>query len=158
MSNVEFTSEGKALLSKGLKYNMQHRQKHWIKTLAIEADSAINLLNLHEQAYMKQMVTQRLRRLIDKDTRGEKRGSHITKLASIEKKLIQNLQGKLEENNLMITKADKGNTLIIISKEDYHKKIWYFITQNKFIKIHNNYTNTQQKDIKTIINTCKTTR
>jgi hypothetical protein len=48
----------------------------------------------------------------------------------------------------MITKADKSNTLIIISKDD-------FITQNKFTKIRDNYTNIQQKDIKTVINTCK---
>jgi hypothetical protein len=76
MSNVEFTGEGKTLLSKGLKYNLHHKQKHWIKTLAIEADSAINLLNPHEQAYMRQRVTHRLRRLIDNDTRREMHNTH----------------------------------------------------------------------------------
>jgi hypothetical protein len=55
----------------------------------------------------------------------------------------------------MITKADKGNTLIIISKDEYHLKICDFITQNKFTKIRNNYTNAQQKHINTVINTCK---
>jgi hypothetical protein len=55
----------------------------------------------------------------------------------------------------MITKADKGNTLIIILKDEHHLKTCDFITQNKFTKIRNNYTNIQQRDIKTIINTCK---
>jgi hypothetical protein len=118
MSNIEFTSEEKTLLSKGLKYNMHHKQEYWMKTLAIEADSAINLLNPQEQAYMRQREAQGLRRLIDKDTRNKTHSTQMTKLASIENKVTQNLQRKLENNNLMITKADKGNTLIIISNNE----------------------------------------
>jgi hypothetical protein len=54
LSNVSFTNEETTLLNKGLKYNLHHKHKHWIQTLAIEADTAINLLDPHEQAYMKQ--------------------------------------------------------------------------------------------------------
>jgi hypothetical protein len=70
---------------------MHHKQRYWIKTLAIEADSSINLLNPHQQAYVRQRITQRLHRLIDKDTHNETHNIHTTKLALIEKKLIQNL-------------------------------------------------------------------
>jgi hypothetical protein len=72
---------------------------------------------------MRQRVVQGLRRLIYKGIRNKTHNTHMTKLSSIEKKVTQNLQRKLEDNNLMITKADKGNTLIIILKNEYHLKI-----------------------------------
>jgi hypothetical protein len=62
----------------------------------------------------------------------------------------------MEQNNLIITKADKGNTLVIIQKDEYHQKI-DFITPNKFTKVPNNHTNKQQKAIKTAIIACKIT-
>jgi hypothetical protein len=154
MSNIELTSEEKALLSKGLKYNMHQKQKNWVKTLAIEADSAVDLLDPHEQTYMRQRIAYCLRNLTDKNTRNNARN---TKLASVEKKVIRDLKQKLEENNLMVTKADKGNTLIIMSKDEYHLKIQDFITQNTFTKIRQNYTSVQQKEVKTGINTCRLT-
>jgi hypothetical protein len=62
------------LLNKGLKYNLHHKQKHWIQTLAIEADTAINLLNQQEQIYMRQAETHKLQTLINKEkTQKEKR-------------------------------------------------------------------------------------
>jgi hypothetical protein len=48
LSNIIFTEEEMTLLNKGLKYNLHHKQKHQIQTLAIEADTAINLLNQQE--------------------------------------------------------------------------------------------------------------
>jgi hypothetical protein len=35
---------------------------------------------------------------------------------------VINIRKKLIQNNIIITKADKGNTLVIIQKDDYHKK------------------------------------
>jgi hypothetical protein len=42
-------------------------------------------------------------------------------------------------------------------KDAYHRKINEFISQHKFSKVRNNYTNIQQKAIKTAISTCKLT-
>jgi hypothetical protein len=47
--------------------------------------------------------------------------------------------------------------LIIIQKDVYHQNVNDFITQNRFTKVPNNYTNKEQKGIKTAINACKTT-
>jgi hypothetical protein len=35
-----------------MKYNLHHKQKNWIQALAIEADTAIDLLPVNEQNYM----------------------------------------------------------------------------------------------------------
>jgi hypothetical protein len=118
LSNVTFTNEEITLLNKGLKYNLHHKHKRWIQTLAIEADTAINLLNPHEQAYMRQAVTQKLRKLINNnETQIDKRNTHVTRQELGENKFVKKLHDKLEQNNLIITKADKGSTLVIIQKD-----------------------------------------
>jgi hypothetical protein len=140
-----------------MKLGTEYKQKNWIRNLAIEVDAAINLLNPHEQAYMRQAVMKNLQKLINKETQTEKRNTHAARTANTEKKLIQNLQDKLEQNNLILTKADKGNTVIVVQKDVYHNKINDFISQHKFTKVRNNYTNIQQKAIKIVINACKLT-
>jgi hypothetical protein len=106
---------------------------------------------------MRQAVANNLQKLIRKETTTEKRNTHAARSAIAEKKLVQKLQEKLEQNNLILTKADKGNTIVIIPKDDYHRKINEFISQQKFNKVRNTYTNIQQKAIKTAISACKLT-
>jgi hypothetical protein len=77
ISNVIFTDEETQLLSKGLKYNLHHKRRHWIQTLAIEADTAINLLLSQQQTYTRQAVTNKLQELINKEQ--TKRQTHVTK-------------------------------------------------------------------------------
>jgi hypothetical protein len=50
-----------------LKYNLHHKQKHWLQTLAIEAGTAINLIDPLEQAYVRQTVAHKLQILINKE-------------------------------------------------------------------------------------------
>jgi hypothetical protein len=45
----------------------------------------------------------------------------------------------------MITKADKGNTVIIIYPNDYNKKVSKFITDNDFLLITNDITDKLKK-------------
>ena len=42
-TNIIFTDDKLALLNKGLKYNLHHKHKNWITTLAFEAETAITL-------------------------------------------------------------------------------------------------------------------
>jgi hypothetical protein len=54
----------------------------------------------------------------------------------------------------MVTKADKGNTLIIMYTSEYNKKINNFINNNNFIQDTCNITNRLQRDIRNSINEC----
>jgi len=54
----------------------------------------------------------------------------------------------------MITQADKGRTLVIIYKEDYHNKVHTFLTNNNFQTIPKNPTNKYQKQITQTIKQC----
>jgi hypothetical protein len=55
----------------------------------------------------------------------------------------------------MITKADKGNSIIILYIEEYNKKVSTFIASNNFHKAMNDITSKLQRDIRNTINECQ---
>jgi len=62
-TNITFSDEEMTLLNKGLKYNLNYKNKHWLSTLALEAETAISLLPSHEQEYLRYQVAQNLQKL-----------------------------------------------------------------------------------------------
>jgi hypothetical protein len=60
----------------------------------------------------------------------------------------------LAENELIITKADKGKAIIILTNEDYTQKANNFIQENKFVLINNDPTENYQKAIKHTMTQC----
>ena len=59
----------------------------------------------------------------------------------------------------MITKADKGNSIVIlyiyIYINNYNKKVSVFISNNNFHKTASDITNRLQRDIRSTINECQ---
>jgi hypothetical protein len=87
----DFTQELQ-LLNKGLQYNLHHKPKNWIETLALEAETVINKLEATEQQHYRQESNNH------NNTRNKTEWKLITKI----------------ENKLTITKADKGRTIVIL--------------------------------------------
>jgi hypothetical protein len=56
-----------------------------------------------------------------------------------------NIRKKIDINKLIITKANKGKTLVILTEEEYNHKIKNFIQNNHYIKINKNPTQQYQK-------------
>jgi len=44
----------------------------------------------------------------------------------------ENMQNKIDRNNAIITQADKGKTLVINHKQEYHEKVRTFLFENNF--------------------------
>jgi hypothetical protein len=55
------------LLRKGLMYNLHYKQKNWLHTLALEAETAISKINAMEQQYYKYMVAKTIKKINQKD-------------------------------------------------------------------------------------------
>jgi hypothetical protein len=53
---TQFTHEEIQLLSKGLKYNLHHKYRKWIETLALEAETAKYNLVITEKNYYRQAL------------------------------------------------------------------------------------------------------
>jgi hypothetical protein len=154
LTDVTLKDEEMQLLNKGLKYDLHFRQKQWIQTLAIEADTAINTLPDKDQCYLRQLVANNIKVLINKQKANkEQRVTTHTKRQYQEWNTLRNIKHKMEQNQLIITKADKGNTLVIMYKDEYYKKkTEEFINNNNFNKLPSNITNKVQRNIRFNIN------
>jgi hypothetical protein len=62
-TDITFTNDELTLLNKGLKYNLNHKHKNWIKTLALEAETAVTQLPIFEQDYICYQVAHNIKQL-----------------------------------------------------------------------------------------------
>lgn len=75
------------LLLKGLKYNLQHKNIKWIKTLALEAETVRINLNIREQNYYGHAVARNIKDISRKD--------NVTKKQKEKWKIIANIKHKM---------------------------------------------------------------
>ena len=108
INNTEkpFSNREMALLHKGLKYNIHAKKKDWIQTLALETETAISQLPTNERDVYRKLVAERVDKLQKQNS------THNT---HSEAKLVHSIQRKLKEHEAMITRADKGNTVVILT-------------------------------------------
>jgi hypothetical protein len=65
------------------------------------------------------------------------------------------IKDKLQTNEAIISKADKGNTIVIIYQDDYHERITDCIKDNNLTTVNNEPTKSFQRKIRNIINECQ---
>jgi hypothetical protein len=82
---------------------------------------------------------------------------HIPQKVKEEPELVNQIKDRLRKNKALITKADKGNTIVIIYCKDYDQKILNFISENKATEVNNNITTKFQTDLRSTLNNCKQT-
>ena len=80
------------LLNKSLKYNLGKKQKGWICTLAMEAETAITMLLPGEQDYVRHQVAKNLTKLYQQG----KRSTHIIVKEKEEDKIVKRRKDKLK--------------------------------------------------------------
>ena len=153
-TNIIFTNEELTLLNKGLKYNLNDKHKHWLTNLAFEAETAITLLPIDIQDQVWHQVAHNIDWLYRQQNNQQK---HINMQARNERKTINQMRKKLIDNKAMISKADKGNSIIhvIIYIDEYKSKILDFITNNNFTIADNDIPRKLQHDLKLAINECQ---
>jgi hypothetical protein len=151
-TDIEFSGNELTLLNKGLKYNLSLRPKNWIKNLALEAETAITHLPYTEQEGLRFQSARNIQ--LPYIQHGNNNG-HNTKRVNSEKHTIRSMKNKLQSNNAIITKADKGNTIVITYKQEYCKKIGEFIGKNNLLKVNNDPTKVFQKKVRNVLNECQ---
>ena len=60
-TDVIFSNDGLSLLNKGLKYNLSYKDKNCVKTLALEAETALSYLPTAEQDWIRYQVAHKIR-------------------------------------------------------------------------------------------------
>jgi hypothetical protein len=77
---------------------------------------------------MRQLIANVEKLINEQKPLKERRQTAQLKLESQERNLINNMKKKIKQNKLIVAKADIGNTLVILNKEDYNNKIEESIT------------------------------
>jgi hypothetical protein len=91
---------------------LHYKNKKWIETLALEAETAIRNLDITEQNYYRYAVAKKIKDI-------SKNNEVNNKKSEEEWKQIMNIKYKICMNKLTITKADKGKTLVILIQKEY---------------------------------------
>jgi hypothetical protein len=99
LTHVAFADSEIQLLNKDLKYNLHHKQRNRLPTLAIEADTTINFLPEKDQSYMKQLVANNIQKLINKQkTSKDQRTTTHTKRESHEWNTLKSIKQNKSES------------------------------------------------------------
>jgi len=151
-TNIKFTSDELILLNKGLKYNLSYKNKNWIKTLTLETESAITQLPAHEQEYVRTLAAHNLRQLYKWQIDNKQYNSNQ---ATREHRVLKQIKEKLQSNEAIVSKADKGNSVVILYLQDYHNKVQDFINKNNFTVLNKDPTQSFQNQVKATIKSCQ---
>ena len=151
-TNIIFTEDELSLLNKGLKYNLHSKKKDWIKTLALEAETAVNKLPEIDREYYRWQVANKIDILYNT----KQNNTYKNQNGKFEINTVKHIKTKLKQNSAMISKADKGNSIIILYINDYNQKLQEFIITNKFRKLPTDPTDRFQIRIRETVKKCKT--
>jgi len=108
---VEFTREEGDLLHKGLKMSFQHLNADAAK-VDLVADLATRI-GPGSSIYSKVSETMH--------------NARIPEMSRSERDTIMSLRRRINSEHLVLSEADKGNTLVIMDKTEYHQKVTQII-------------------------------
>lgn len=142
LTEVQFNEEEVELLEKGLKYAPPKKINK--EDVLIECESIIGRMENEDDKKRIRFEVSKIVEEIDMNKNNKPRERDITRR-------IRNLKEKIKDNKLIVTKADKGNTTVIMEKTEYINKAEEFIKQGPYEEIKYNYTNRYQAKIKKLI-------
>lgn len=140
LTTVIFDKNETELINKGLKHNISHKNRDF-KDLILDAETAISQTTFEDQDPL---------RIKTKESLGVKKD-----LENSNTHTLNSIIRKIKTNKLTFTKADKGNTTVIINTDDLNKKVDEFIEDNKITALKKDPTNKFQTHIKNKINSAK---
>ena len=96
------------------------------------------MLNGKMQAPFRILATKKLKQISASD-------SHHNVIAKRQTHILKNINSKLEKENAMVAKADKGKMCVIMYTDEYNKKVHNFLNENNFQKLQKDPTDKHQK-------------
>jgi hypothetical protein len=144
LSSVTFEKEEETLLGKGSKYCVERTKNKDIEILAAN-------LEKYEDIRNDRILSTKCAEAILKN-RVQSRNINTQK----ERNVLKSIEDKVRTNDLIITKADKGNCTVVLNKVDYVEKVDSFIQENNFQKLDKDPTENFNKMVKSTVSNSKT--
>lgn len=122
LSNVTFNLNEQRLLDKGLKHNAScsYSNVNNLKQTVLDSERALNCVNPNERNHIRHLVSEKLMKI----------KQNPAKIDKAELQTIRTLKKKLIDNEVIVVKADKGNTTVLMQKDQYIEKTEKFIVDN----------------------------
>jgi stalled ribosome rescue protein Dom34 len=95
----------------------------------------VTLLPTNEQVHISYQVAENIKILQNQQNN---RKTQIRLQKRNEKKILNQIKKKLSNNNAIISKADKGHSIIIMYKNEYDQNVMNFISRNNSTVTNNN--------------------
>ena len=68
---------------------------------------------------------------------------------------MKQIEKNLIKNKAMVSKADKGNSIVILYQDEYNQKVEEFISNNNFTIANTDITKNLQREIRNTVNDCQ---
>ncbi|XP_071439514.1 uncharacterized protein, partial [Hetaerina americana] len=147
LSNSNFDSSEMDLLQKGLKFAPNHPlTQRTLKSLIVDCEVSLRKEKVGLKQICADIITSRI---TDLDTVQPKK-------VTLQKKVLRSIQSKIEDEDLIISKADKGNSVVILNKSLYVDKCIDVLTNNPFVLIPRDPTARFHNSVKSALSACKT--
>jgi len=137
LTKKPLTKEQLNILNRGPQYAMETNHNININGLIAETENAIKHIDQKWQNMYRIQASKLINRI-----REEQKQNPLHKQQYKEVKL---LRSELEHNNIVIMKADKSKTLVLIHKEQCIEKVNNFLEDNNITKIQNDPTSFQKQ-------------
>ena len=137
-TNINFTNNETALLQKGIKYNTQAKKKGWIQNVALEAETAFTQLPTNQREVYRKLVADSINTLEQKNPKHSIPRSQNHKVNP----------NQTKRQNALVTRADKGNSIVILPTQQYETKIQILIHNNNYLTATTGPTNTFHNQIR----------
>ncbi|XP_050518679.1 uncharacterized protein LOC126892954 isoform X2 [Diabrotica virgifera virgifera] len=145
LTDISFSTDEIKLLNYGLKYSVpKDLSLHDLESLSIETDVVIqNLsLSLSQRTSTRNSCYRYINKYKNKissssNSSSSQNSSFIDNLsfkqAQSHLKTLKSIKHKIANHNLIFSKADKGNCLVILDRDTYNNKVSSFLDDNHFI-------------------------
>ena len=154
LTNIVFDDNETCLLNKGLNYSIPPTHRQQIFNDIISAESAIKAItDPNTQMESRHLINNKFVKTLNTYNDNKYYTQKQIK-ARTEFKTVQNIKVKLIDNDALITKADKGHTLVIIDRNTYKQKVHKFILENNIETLNNDPTNSYTISLNKTINKC----
>lgn len=135
LSLVKFAKREVTVLERGLGHSCGSINTSDIGVMAVEVDVALEGTDLTSRR--KNEIRTKIAQKINENKRMIYRENEKNKR---EWKELQSIKEKIKENNLVLTRADKGATIVILKKDDYNAKMNTFLQEQGIKEIKGNPT------------------
>lgn len=147
LTDIVFTDNEMNILNKGLKHNILGRicNKNLISEI-LNAEIAINSIpDVNSRNYVRHVIDKKIKTALD----SKKHKSSSFKNEFVHVKTIKD---KLLTHDCIVTRADKGQSVVIMKINEYNEKVFDFLNNNNVKEIENDPTNKFQNTLKNVLN------